>query len=571
MYETTPIAAIQGDHVDDHEPTQSDDLVHAAQQLLQRCQTLLDGLDDARTSATGLSTHSTLRAKKQQGVEGLNKFKNLIKAELQFLQKLLLSPQLIKPAHVRCSNLIYFEALYALFRSHVSQVSAVLKTFTFTSSSAKKVGGVCHGQRANVRVDMVLDGGRVWVKVKASKSGGELEHEDDSTDEEEEEEDVDDGCSDNTGHAHGDDKKSDSNGLLINATDDALETTPFLKQVKQLLAAANEHKLHFIQPQVIIYFPSQPNSADSQSDLGGVDERLIERLSKLGVCVAVGPWDPASTLTSMPSITSPTELPSASIHRFPTTNSEMMLTSTVNLDVTTLICLVSDLTNRFNRVPEETYDIPALISQRAEEQQEPALKTILPILQTRSIVVTSAGLSKALSILHLIGGPRERRRTERLLDPTSPQPDLLSEIQKTLWSHTNCTDLLRLQTETDLDIEQNDTHVSQMPWFKIRVVPSNPSERFVDLLSSAGKKKNGLKLNEMQVSIFGTADREKWTTLTANSGLQRSLETNGVFGVGLYVHGPRSLVEGRVEMVRRKKEARNDGKMSHCISTGSSC
>ncbi|XP_064092896.1 UPF0415 protein C7orf25 homolog isoform X2 [Macrobrachium nipponense] len=86
-----------------------------------------------------------------QGVEGVNKLKKRIKAEINFLKKALRKGSDLKEEHIMCSNLGQLGALYDAV-SQASQVVGVLQNFS--SQHLEKIV-----------VDVVAENGKQWIKV----------------------------------------------------------------------------------------------------------------------------------------------------------------------------------------------------------------------------------------------------------------------------------------------------------------------------------------------------------------------------------------------------------------------
>jgi hypothetical protein len=157
--------------------------------------------------------------------------------------------------------------------------------------------------------------------------------------------------------------------------------------------------------------------------------------------------------------------------------------SKVNLDVTTLIALVSNVCNGACHC---TLSDPILEQQAADERTTPCLPTIQQFLANKQLIVSQSAHSNFLSIVRLVGGPTEKLRAEKLLE-------------------------------------------------KLTIVADNPSERTQRLPVTGHIKPRTL-------AVFGTGDAHQATTCTANKRFVRAAAQAGL-DFTVFLHPPRALTQ----------------------------
>ncbi|XP_056007687.1 UPF0415 protein C7orf25 homolog isoform X4 [Ostrea edulis] len=155
----------------------------------------------------------------------------------------------------------------------------------------------------------------------------------------------------------------------------------------------------------------------------------------------------------------------------------------VNLDITTLITLVSSVTHDGCHF-EFSEKILAL--QAAEERQEPVLPKLKKFLQGKVMYVCRTALEDFRSILDTLGGLKEKERAEKLLS-------------------------------------------------QVTIVDDDPSDRTMEMPYS-------LRIKERSKIIFGTGDKLRAVTVTANSSFVRAAQHQGV-SYAVYLHPSRALTE----------------------------
>ncbi|TPX70582.1 hypothetical protein SpCBS45565_g01671 [Spizellomyces sp. 'palustris'] len=499
-----------------HDPQFTHDvLFRQACALHARSQSLLADIDEiiAQADTVGATARSTL-------VGGLHKLRSVTRAENKFLEKLVSTPSSIRAAHTSCSNIPYLSAVFRLVRTEPS-VTHVFHTFNY----AHEPGGA---RRESIRVDIVAQKGQQWIKVKASALKG---FQNDLCDEEEEESEEEENS---PRSSNGDSKNTlEANGRTV--LDGFSPTLPIYQQAKRLLMAAEQNSLHYQTPTVVMKFVGKEE----------VDMRIQDTLRSMGILVEIHgdnanlnpkelgkTYDDSEVRNGQPSDASFTNREplsfnnEASVSRLQTDATlHPGIADTLNLDVTTLIALVTDIAHRLDTIPVAALDIPSLQLQASQESKRPLLPTLRDMFQTRCLVTTSTALRKFVDILKVLGGPTEQLRAKNLIIPGELATDVMAE--------------LGYGSKAAAEDDASDLGV--------HVIEDNASERFIHLVGARGTTG---KIHKHHVAVFGTGDRLRATTVTANAWVERTLMDTGLGELSLWIHEPRSLVELRVQKYR---------------------
>lgn len=171
----------------------------------------------------------------------------------------------------------------------------------------------------------------------------------------------------------------------------------------------------------------------------------------------------------------------------------------VNADVTTLITLVSDITNdpdiatRFGNVNIWKDKYESVYRHIIDEQKNPVILVLNEIIHNRKIVATDTAYDKFVELISNNGSKSEIERMNKLI-------------------------------------------------VNIHKIKSNPSERFKKLMIT-----NPKTWSELNVDIFGTADRYNITTLSGNIKLCKFIHNNLDVDFEYHAHRPRCFVGSKFE------------------------
>ncbi|CAF1165145.1 unnamed protein product [Rotaria sordida] len=171
-------------------------------------------------------------------------------------------------------------------------------------------------------------------------------------------------------------------------------------------------------------------------------------------------------------------------------DTELMLShepSKINLDVSTLICLVSELTHggHIYRYPSKWLEVPAEL-ERAE-RLAPKLENYM---KGKELFICQTAFEEFNSIINTVGGPNEKKRAEELFKRLTIVPDCLSERSAVLQA--------------------------------------------------------SVKIKPRTKIIFGTGDHLRAVTMTANRGFVRAAAQQGV-PFAVYLHESRALTEQQLQ------------------------
>ncbi|KAJ3006638.1 hypothetical protein HKX48_009546 [Thoreauomyces humboldtii] len=453
--------------------TQQSDFLNKASDLLARAQELLASVQQHQ------ETIPNKQAPRRDGSadlkDGLAKFSAQVKAEERFLQKLVSDPASIRAPHLTASNIPYLAAVFKRVLKELD-VTGVFRTFNYSQAPGAS-------RNNGVRIDVVAANGRRWIKVKASALKGfaaDLEEEDSDSSESESEV---------------------GNCLMSGEGMDKIPDIPIFAQARALVSAASQNQIHFVAPEIVMAFAIEEE----------IDSRILETLRSMGIIVQLRDDDARSG-----------------------GEERSDYASTVNLDVTTLVALISDMTHVPDTIPLEALNLEPLRLQLTQEADSPFLPSCYEVLTGREVVTSRSALRKLIDIVKLLGGPREQERLRVLIRKGPLADDIMSELPPVLMN-------------------------TQPPFGfgTVTVIPDAPSERFVRVFRGAGGggAQASKKLQPHHLAVFGTGDSLRATTVSANAWLERALVDCGLGGTSLWTHPPRSLVELRVQRYLESSDA----------------
>lgn len=97
--------------------------------------------------------------------------------------------------------------------------------------------------------------------------------------------------------------------------------------------------------------------------------------------------------------------------------------SKANLDVSTMLTLVSNLSNSFDQF---FYGVPVLDEQAKQERQEKVLPKLEKFLEKKTLIACKSAVDNFQKIINTIGGEKEKERAEKLMKSLVVVPDNLS-------------------------------------------------------------------------------------------------------------------------------------------------
>ncbi|ORZ23031.1 hypothetical protein BCR42DRAFT_487069 [Absidia repens] len=500
----------------DGEESNTQDLVFAVNKLHERCQYIL--------------RDCTTRQDKQP-LDGLYRLTQPLNAESLFLEKLLNRPATIKQKYIQSTNLSYLEAVHDAMML-TGPITEVMRAVAVPPKNGQWMALTTMLRRQSLKLDLVAEQERVWIKVIARNTKA-FRHEmaglewDDGGSDSDSDDDVG-GYNDN--FSDNDSDSGDGMGGAVTSTSCSFDDLPIFKKARSYLACAQAHPVHYKVPVVVFAFMRIGYNQDPYV------QRIMDRLADMGICVYLQNQDspPLSIRTKyLPAVERVFgDMGQSGLNG----NSNALTTSTLNLDVSTVLAMISQLSHH----PCGVDDIEgeALQMQATQQATQPILPVLEQILGGKQLVMVQSAFDRLKSIMEVVAGPMEIQRYHYLF-PTirltaSSNDDRNSATAVSLW-----------------------TTLTPPP--AISILPDQPSTRFMQLLdpplpkqSTASKLNNGRKIRSrfsaFHAGIFGTADHLQLTTISAIQWMPSALAEAGLLGTSIVTHPPRSLAEQKMHI-----------------------
>ncbi|OLL25152.1 UPF0415 protein [Neolecta irregularis DAH-3] len=405
----------------------------------------------------------------------ISTFHNNVKSEVGYLEKAVSnhndnnSNNNVKYSGISSSNYPFYKAVWTEAKL-IPDVIALTKTFYY------EVERKPSRKADHVKVDIVGNNGFLWVKLSTGTTKRSLEFE--------------------------------TADMIVDSDDEGDNQYPFdefsiVKTAKRLLRAAEKIKIQHIQPQIILIIPNLERGESVFID------GILDYITSLGVELYLGQ-----------NRTVDKRIVSVELDRgFPGSQ-------TLNFDVTTLIALVSDISNTIFQGPLDCSLHSALRAQIQGEQQTPILKDNLfhCIGSGRQLTCPTSAFEKFMEILDALGSEKEKARGKVLFSPLITNP--VEEFQK-LTVHKVAQDMI-------LPIK-----VLKVPDFDASVIPSE-----LELMIRG----YDTRLSEVARDVVLAGWINNWTTITANSQVSKILgrelprrDPSSLF-LAVHIHHGRSLL-----------------------------
>lgn len=440
-----------------------------AADLLTRCQLLLQELETFKTY---------LKSRKQDSQIEIAHFRNTVKSEHRTLQRLCDQKDAQATQHtVNSSNLPFLETVWGVVKRERG-LQAMQKRFYWSAKGQRR------GQKKqnSALVDVVAGDGLSWIKVSLLTNNrllfdkAKLGWEDGSSSEEEEDED---------GEERG--KKEDK---LEDRGDE--DDVPLVKMTKDLVRAAREVKIRTRSPEITLVLPKI-----KEGEVDAID-KILDQLRKLGV-----------QLITSSSAFSLIEFEKVMPHLL--TDPFEAFTSTLNIDCTILLALVSDFSHC--SVEAEPWFHRALKRQVEIEDEENLLPNLLyPALADRELVCTDEAAKRMREIVDTIGTEGEKQRTKWFMgDIDAPPGDVRGKL--TELSRFLVPESLRLPIKTQTpDPTTTTTTTTTSP-------NSTPSTTLPPPASKVSSQ-----LTSINQSVFLHGWSQNITTITSNRTVVKQIE-----------------------------------------------
>ncbi|CAF0939013.1 unnamed protein product [Rotaria sp. Silwood1] len=371
-------------------------------------------------------------------IPGIGKLERKFRAEDRFLKRLRTDTSDVNVNHLKSSNLTHLRAvLEQIEEIGPENVNGVLVPFKDSRSQLL----IC---------ELVYNEGRTWMKVIAR----------------------------NAQALH-----------LIWKGNGHYGQRSILISMRQYLDTARCNEIHYQTPDIVFYF------------VQGVTEPLANLLKKNGIIVKGSIVEVNEDVEKRLQIVddysssdsdeeSHSETDDDNDDEIINNNLELMSShepTKINLDVSTLICLVSELTHggHIYRYPSKWLEVPAEL-ERAEHLA-PKLENYM---KGKELFICQTAYEEFNSIVSTVGGPNEKKRAEELFKRLTIVPDCLSERSAVL--------------------------------------------------------QESVKIKPRTKIIFGTGDHLRAVTMTANRGFVRAAAQQGV-PFAVYLHESRALTEQQIQ------------------------
>ncbi|CAI7584605.1 unnamed protein product [Penicillium glandicola] len=389
---------------------------------------------------------------------------------------------------LRSSNLPFYQAVWRIASGSCSGLVALGKRFYWggetkaterKSASGKGKGGVAQPEkqpnkdkRKSVFVDIVADDGEEWVKVSTlsesrllfemAKKGWEGESDEDE-------------WSDNGGKGRTilqnfDEEDGDD--------DDELE---LIKLARDLRKASDATRVKYRHPRLRVVIPKIEEGSVPEIDA------VLNEMRTYGIRVECQGSLPTETRTGL-------------AHLLPQPFKNF--TSTLNVDCTLLLALVSDLSH-IKDIPLSPHFHRAIVRQIEVEREKPLLTSELwPSMNDRELLSTTEAAVRFREIVETIGTETEKSRTRMLLgDPPYEQLDRETILQK-------------FQELSDYEVPAN--------WkIPIKVVEA---QQVIDTAKTQVVHEVGKDLSDINQSVFLYGWVTGLTTISSNRTIDKQIE-----------------------------------------------
>jgi hypothetical protein len=392
-----------GDIIDSDSDADSPNPLAAA--LVTRAHRLLDSLES-------LQTH--LRRNSLTKEVEIRPFATSLRSETRTLEALAATLPTPESTHsLRSSNLGYLEAVWKCARAQVG-VRGICQSFGFIDKEGREAdrasgGGAKDrkGKKGSVSVDVVAENGLVWIKV-STITAERVVH-----------------------------------SLAKGGWEDAEGEVGLVKCVRGLVKASRCFRVQYLHPSVLVWLPNlwldgggeEEGEPEEEEEEGVAVRGFLKAIMAEGARVQLGSGvilggeeDPTATTieASTESTTTATsqslQLPlAAAVTATDTETLQEMVkplittSTTINLDVTILLALVSDITH--GPVPIQERFHPAIKRQLELESSGRRMgEEIYPLLHSRALLTTATAKKRFVEIVDIVGSPSEKERMRMILE-----------------------------------------------------------------------------------------------------------------------------------------------------------
>ena len=282
---------------------------------------------------------------------------------------------------------------------------------------------------------------------------------------------------------------------------------PFAKQARRVIAAARLNRHEYRIPRVHLVVPNISRGTNEDIDV------LLEQFARIDPAVPVTISDATSRFLTTPP--SPPDL-STAIDTLASDDMDL-LTSTLNMEHTILVDLISDLTHV--RLHPQPWHSRTTREQIAEENSHPhgvMARRLYPLLSNRRLVCTHEAAVHFHDMLTTVGTPSERERGRLVVPLFEPErsslPDTLRSRFQSMSAHT-----LPSQVQFPVEI------LPAQPAWDINTVKAAVDEGKLPAVAWDVACRGRLKSSRFSTVMYGWAERV--ATLTSNKEIRAHLKT----------------------------------------------
>ena len=443
--------------------------VNSVESLLRQCQSLYSSICDFQSYVTSANKDVDLRT-----------FRSAVASELKSVQRLASNdPCAPHVEHaLRSTNLPFLQAVWDTAKGCEGLTG--LSKRVFPDSQGSSQGRL---RRKGIPVEIVAEDGLEWVKIvtmnmrtmlyELARAGWESDSENEY---------------DEAPQSAVKSPDPDYAGILMPLEEeDKPGEIGLVRAVTKLTNIAKTTKVRYRHPSVRVVLPNIDEGSQPAID------RIVRSIRATGAvvqCRRLRPMEEADADISSSEATFARMAPS------PFSG----LTSTLNLDCTILLALISDISHL--RAPATLLDHESINRQIAMETARPLLpNTLYPTLITRRLVCAEIAAHRMRDIAMTIGTPKERKRLEIVLGAGHASGKSANELREELGGHSEHSvpeDLL-----LPIQIESEAVGLARLPSVAARLGP---------------------QLSEINRSVFFLGWTRGWTTVTSNRTVTKQIE-----------------------------------------------
>ena len=189
--------------------------------------------------------------------------------------------------------------------------------------------------------------------------------------------------------------------------DDELSRMELVRTADDLRRASQAHRIHYSHPRIRFVLPKISDPPPDEL------VPLLDRIRSSGATI---------TLSKRGRPPQPPENLKADIFPSLLPSPHPPLTSTLNIDCTILLALVSDLSHTPNHPIQPSYNTAIRRQIELETREHLLPSSLWPAMANKTLVCTTEAAKRMREIVDTIGMPNEKARTEIIMESKSQEP-----------------------------------------------------------------------------------------------------------------------------------------------------